>query len=101
MKVKPWKGMDSGAIYVQEFKDKKTWYQTNFYGDVSEIINLFEKMLKGTQFGDKHLQVWSDYFSTLDFTPLIGKDLACFCREDESCHGDVLINFINEKYETV
>jgi hypothetical protein len=28
------------------------------------------------------------------------KDLACFCKEGDPCHGDVLINFIQEKYGT-
>ena len=99
LKIMPKKGTDFGHIYVQEFKDKKTWYRTNYYGYVTDVIWLFEKLLKGSQFGDKHLQVWSDYFSKLDLTQLIGKDLACFCKEGEPCHGDVLINFIQEKYE--
>lgn len=28
-------------------------------------------------------------------TPLRGKDLACFCKENEPCHGDILIKYSN------
>lgn len=28
---------------------------------------------------------------------LRGKDLACWCKEGEPCHGDVLIEYLNEK----
>lgn len=31
----------------------------------------------------------------LDLAPLRGKDLACWCRPGEACHGDVLIEFAN------
>jgi 5'(3')-deoxyribonucleotidase len=27
---------------------------------------------------------------------LINKDIACFCKSHDICHGDVLINMINE-----
>jgi len=27
---------------------------------------------------------------------LAGKDLACWCREGEPCHGDVLLKLVNE-----
>jgi hypothetical protein len=39
-----------------------------------------------------------DHFSHLDLTPLLGHDLACWCPLDTACHGDVLIEFIKEKY---
>jgi hypothetical protein len=29
--------------------------------------------------------------------PLRGKDLICFCRLDQSCHADVLLELANEK----
>ncbi len=30
--------------------------------------------------------------------PLRGKDLLCFCPEGEACHGDVLLELIQEHY---
>jgi hypothetical protein len=28
--------------------------------------------------------------------PLRGKDLACWCREDDACHADILLRLANE-----
>jgi hypothetical protein len=49
---------------------------------------------KGTPFYE-HFKWINEHIDELK-----GKDLACFCREGEPCHGDVLINFIKEKYES-
>jgi len=41
-------------------------------------------------------RVWA--IKNLDLTPLRDKDyLACWCRLDESCHADVIIELLNEK----
>lgn len=29
--------------------------------------------------------------------PLRGKDLACFCKEGEPCHADILLRYANEE----
>jgi hypothetical protein len=31
----------------------------------------------------------------LDLSPLRGKNLACFCRLDQTCHGDILLEAAN------
>lgn len=31
----------------------------------------------------------------LDLTPLRGKNLACWCRADQECHADVLLELAN------
>ena len=28
--------------------------------------------------------------------PLRGKDVCCVCREDEACHGDILLSLAND-----
>ena len=33
---------------------------------------------------------------SLDLSPLRGKDLACFCRLDQPCHADVLLELANK-----
>jgi hypothetical protein len=35
--------------------------------------------------------------STLDVTPLRGKNLACWCRLDQPCHADVLLELANKE----
>lgn len=32
---------------------------------------------------------------TLDLSPLRGKNLACWCRLDQTCHADVLLELAN------
>lgn len=32
----------------------------------------------------------------LDLTPLIGKNLACWCRLDQDCHADVLLDMADD-----
>lgn len=41
---------------------------------------------------------WLQSALTIDpnwLDPLRGKDLACFCKEGEACHGDILIAYAN------
>lgn len=35
----------------------------------------------------------------LDVTALRGKNLACWCRADQECHADVLLELANPPYE--
>lgn len=36
----------------------------------------------------------------VDLSPLRGKNLACFCRLDQPCHADVLLEFANKPAAT-
>lgn len=85
-----------GVIEIQDFVNRKLWHRAGFSGDVPDMLHVFRHMLKGTVFMDKHFQVWSDYFSKLDLTPLLGHDLACYCPIEKPCHGDVYIELCNE-----
>lgn len=44
------------------------------------------------------VQYYRDYAvaSTLDFSELKGYDLACFCKEGDPCHADVLLELANQ-----
>ena len=99
LKVVPDKQFDNGLgkIFVHGWGDR-IWYDTGLWGDTSDMLHMFDLMLRGNPFMNVKLQVWSNYFARLDLTPLIGHDLACWCRIDKPCHGDCIINFLNEKY---
>lgn len=84
-----------GKIYVHGWMHN-AWYDTGLYGDVTDIIHMFRLMTKGTSFMNVKLQVWSDYFSKLDYSELKGKNLACFCKEGAACHCDVLLEIANK-----
>lgn len=53
---------------------------------------LFEKEM--THIGDS--LYWSAHFQNLDLSELKGKNLACFCKEGEPCHADVLLELANK-----
>ena len=98
MKIVQMDDASFGKIFVLDF-EFNYWADTGLYGDITDMLHMFDLMLRGQVFMNTRLQVWSDYFSKLDLTPLIGHDLACFCKEGDPCHGDCYINFIQEKYE--
>lgn len=31
----------------------------------------------------------------LDLSPLVGKNLACWCSPEDPCHGDILLEYVN------
>ena len=97
LKVVPDKEFEDGfgKIFVHSW-GANMWHDTGLYGDISDMLHMFRLMLRGTQFMNVKLQVWSDYFASLDLSLLIGKDLACFCKESEPCHCDVLIEFVDK-----
>lgn len=44
---------------------------------------------------------WQNHFSKLDLSELKGKNLACFCKEEYSCHADFLLKIAtNNELET-
>ena len=49
---------------------------------------LFESYAKA------RLQAFPDWLE-----PLRGKDLLCFCPEGEECHGDVLLQLVNDEHK--
>lgn len=56
--------------------------------DAKGAAGLFEAMLN-----DVGMYQAAGY--PLDLTPLVGKNLACWCRLDQPCHADALLRFLN------
>lgn len=44
------------------------------------------------------LKIYREYLEKefLDLSNLRGKNLACFCKENESCHADILLELANK-----
>jgi hypothetical protein len=42
---------------------------------------------------------WIEKRTDPDLQELRGKDLACWCKVDQPCHGDILIKLANEPKE--
>lgn len=81
-RVRGWK-MPDGAVYV----GRPTKFGNNFdvatYGRRLAIVNFKMRM--------QNMQLINPSF----FDELRGKNLACWCRLDEPCHADVLLEIAN------
>jgi hypothetical protein len=53
----------------------------------SDVVELYERWIQG-EFR------WMAIAQPPDITPLIGKDLACWCPLNKPCHADVLIKLL-------
>lgn len=55
----------------------------------ADAVALFEDLLKVRARDERRrLREW--------LSPLVGKDLACWCPAGQACHADVLLRFVNE-----
>jgi hypothetical protein len=81
-RVRGWK-MPDGAVYV----GRPTKFGNNFdvatYGRRLAIVNFKMRM--------QNMQLINPSF----FDELRGKNLVCWCRLDEPCHADVLLEIAN------
>jgi hypothetical protein len=44
---------------------------------------------------DQAIRLYREWLVGKDLSELHGKDLACYCRLDEPCHADVLLELAN------
>jgi hypothetical protein len=84
-RTKGWKKPE-GAVYI----GYRTPYGNPFKwkdlpGGKGEAVDLYRQWLPEAVASGK-----------INLAPLQGKTLMCFCREDEVCHGDVIISFMNK-----
>jgi len=68
-----------GDNYTNPFDDAGSFEITR-----ENCLDLFRVYAKGKLAADPN---W--------LKPLRGKDVACFCKETEACHGDILIELSN------
>lgn len=53
-----------------------------------DCVNLYKHLMTDTHFGVLLINKWR--------SELAGHDLACWCKEGEPCHADVLIELLNK-----
>jgi len=82
--------MPAGAIYVGRPSHHGNKYRVGTDGDAAECVRKFRA---DWVWGLEHPLGRLVLTSTLD--KLRGKDLACWCRLDQPCHADVLIELAN------
>lgn len=79
-RTKGWR-MPEGAIYV----GRPTKYGNIYVGWDGIEVELFRKWIAST-----------GGWATWNLEELRGKDLACWCPLDRSCHADVLLEIANQ-----
>lgn len=102
-RTKGWK-MPENAVYVGRptiWGNPFTANDKEWDGEVIDnktLVLLYEIYLAET-FGFKknHRRTKNERKLLIEFLgPLRGKDLACWCKEGEPCHADVLLRLVNQ-----
>jgi len=112
-RAKGWR-MPAGAVYVGRPTkwgnpwSPKGYFDAGFGGGIaaarSACMSLFRAWITGTPSswsGDTPTAPWAlpgvpeSAWPIPDLKPLRGKDLACWCRLDQECHADVLLELAN------
>lgn len=76
--------MPPNAIYVgRPSRWGNPYTLVDTYGDREELLRKYTKWLE-----EKDLETF--------LAPLIGKDLACWCSLDKSCHADILLDAVKQ-----
>ena len=81
--------MPQNAIYVGRPTHWGNPYPVETFGR-EEAVRRFRALFQ------VHGQGLGTEFPVPDIEQLRGKDLACWCREDEACHADVLLEMANK-----
>jgi hypothetical protein len=78
------------TVYRNPVKDRWVTLQR---GTKDDMLKMFARIIDPNEsFEDADLHYWQQHFSNLNWDELRGKNLACWCALEESCHVDVLIN---------
>jgi hypothetical protein len=84
----PWRGIRD-KVYINTKPDRRRKARWEYYCPLTESVNAVTLYKDYILHGEgRHL--------LNDLHELRGKTLICWCRLDEPCHGDVLIELINQ-----
>ncbi len=85
---------------------RKYLYPGAYYGpgDKEIVVELFKEIItdkfdfikNGINNHQDDIRHWLKHFRELDITELRNKNLSCWCRQGQPCHGDVLLKLANE-----
>lgn len=83
--------LPAGCVYVGRPTRWGNPYKVAIVGDATTCVALYRE-----HFWLKRGR-WMFDASDLDVRELRGKDLACWCRLDQPCHADVLLEIANRE----
>lgn len=78
--------MPPNTVYVGRPTKWGNPFRLGVDGDREECISKYEKMLR------ERTLINNEYW----LEPLRGKDLACWCPLDKSCHAEVILKILSE-----
>ena len=83
-RIKGWR-MPENCIYIGRPSKWGNPYKRNMSGGPKDIIRAYRWWLEQKLKENPHF---------LD--ELKGKDICCWCRLDQKCHGDIILEFLNK-----
>ncbi len=72
------------------------------FGDLNSLLEIYQGVLQGYVFegwgveNETDLKYWMTKALELDLSELKGKNLACFCKEGQPCHAEILLKLANQ-----
>lgn len=74
--------LPANSVYVGPGSKYQNPFNVNFEMDLDECLWRYRQFLKDGVINH-----------TIDLKPLYGKDLACWCKLNTACHGDIILEF--------
>jgi hypothetical protein len=90
-RTKGWK-MPENTVYIGRGSKWGNAFTVEKYGR-EKAVSMFKEYINHPN--SPHCFVFDD------IKTLQGKNLACWCKENEACHGDVLLEMANELYHNI
>ena len=81
-RTKGWK-MPPNTVYIGRPSKWGNPYMVNDFFSKEDVIKL-------------HASYIEHWYDTENLSELRGKDLCCWCKEGEPCHGDILLDLANK-----
>jgi hypothetical protein len=94
-RTKGWRKPE-GTIYVGRPSRFGNPFQIGVFGDAAACVEEYREHLVAARCGDNRRS--SAYFHHINanLSMLTGHDLACWCKLDQPCHADVLLEMAND-----
>ena len=87
-RTKGWR-MPENTVYVG---------RGSIWGNPYKIEGMITREMVLAEFR-RYVQTRSEDFLKNWLAPLRGKDLACWCKETDACHADILLEFLDKPEE--
>lgn len=101
----PLKLVGENSIYIDaSYRKKNNKWAFLAFGDLALLLDAYKAILhRDYDFFEENftpsaiidLQYWVGVYMNVDFSELKDKNLACFCKLENPCHADILLDYVN------